>query len=211
MSDITELIQVVVGAKKPLTAFEGNHTTNNGFMHYHPNFEKLKSDDQSIEVTEVAEPSSENSVFSLHVPPEIKQLVLLSYEVSKAAQSGNHVYRARMNPSCMFVNDEGILYVTGGILFNDEVTLQRLAEYFDVKVLQSPSINAHFNHGGLEVLLMLKDLGHAVQFAARGVEWSTSQGYARMCLGHIPKYSNTQFPFSQQSPSATDALCRGLH
>jgi len=214
MPEARELTQIIIGAKKPLTDYEV-HTKNNGFVYYIPNMEKFNLEDEVIEVEEKTSWESSGNVISLSIPPEIKQLVLLSYEINKMAQEGGQKPRMSNSRISMLVNDEGICYINGGILVDDTETSEKLSEYFDVRISKSPWFNISTRYKEDRFILMLRYLGHAVQFIARGSEWSSSSGYAHMCAGHVPYASNSginiQSLFSRQSLSAMDASPAGRH
>lgn len=154
-----QLLDIIKIAPKPPSMWELEADKNNGFRGYIPEIEKL--------------------------PEELKPLIILSQEITQKAHEANTGYRARMNPVVVFENGHGTFYLSGGILFRDEETLHRLGRYFDIEVTETPKFDTWPNHGGLESVLRMKDLGKSMQFVARGGEWATSAGYAHMCMGQI--------------------------
>ncbi len=95
---------------------------------------------------------------------------------------------SRTSPEADRISLCGPFYLCGGILFRDEETRKKLEDYFG-SFPEGPWVDGHINHGGLELLLGVKDLGDVVQFVSRGSEWGTHPGYAHMCVGQVPKKS----------------------
>ena len=183
--ETSELVQIIENAKKPVSMWEHDPEKNNGFFHYHPNLDTLSLDDQPIKLEHIDFGELMRYTGYLTIPNEVKRIVLLVNDISTKAQEETKGYRHRMNSPLITINREGIVYVAGGVLFEDEETLLRIHDYFDLgceQVLECDKTN----HGGMVNLLGLKQLDSALQFASRGEEWSTSPGYAHLCLGHIP-------------------------
>ena len=153
-----QLLDILVRSPKPRTVCESNPERNNGFTRYR--LEKKR-------------------------PEFLVPLIGLAEEFSQKAYDSNIGYRSRMNPVGFFESLEGISYISGGILFRDEETLDKLTRYFPIAVSEDRTIG-YVDHGGFEIVLGLKHRETAVQFVARGLEWATSPGYAHLCLGHIP-------------------------